>query len=180
MLGYLLAAFKQEYDDSLKYLSARLIGYISEMIYTMSGYANVFIDRKQYQEAAAAMQVYVDFLESVKKPNSVGVLDRLQLITQLGIVDIYAYEGNVEIIREMLSHIYDKAVAFSKKEDYSSEQVRFCVEEKPSVFSDHMGCDIFTSIEEHLKNPTEDNKREIKSEVLFQLWEDITNEKAKK
>lgn len=180
MLGYLLASFKHEYNDSLKYLSARLLDCIGEMMYIMSGYANVFVDRKEYQEAVAAMQVYVDFLESVKKPNSTGVLDRLQLVTQLGIVDIHAFAGNKDIIREMLKDIYDKAVAFSKKEDYSSEQIRFCYEEKPSVISDYMGLDIFNGIEEHLKDLTEDDKREIKSEVLSQIWEDIKNEKTKK
>lgn len=179
MLGYLLASFKHEYSEGQKYLSASLLDYIGQMIYTLSGFANIFVDRKEYQEAVAAMQVYVDFLETLKRPNSTGVLDRLQLVTRLGIVDIHAFAGNEEIIREMLADIYDKAIAFGKNEDYTSKQVRFCYEENPSVISDYMGMDIMTGIEMHLQDTTEDDKREIKSKVLSKIWEDIRNEREK-
>lgn len=180
MIGYFLATFKKDHEQSLKYLSKSLLDYVSEMVYIMSGYANAFIERRQYQEAAAAMMVYVDFLESVKKPNSVGVLDKLQMIVQLGIVDIYACEGSEDKIKEILTEVYDKAIAFIEKKDYSAEQIRFCFEENPSVFSDFFGLDIMASIEEYLKDTKKDKKREIKSEVLFQFWEDIKDERTKK
>ena len=180
MLGYFLAVYKKEHEQSLQYLSKSLLDYIGSMIYTMSGYANVFIEQKQYQEAAAAMMVYINFLESVKKPNSVGALDKLQMISLLAIVDIYACEGSTEKIKEVLNQVYEKATAFIEKADYSTKQIRFCFEDSPSVFSDFFGLDIMAGIEEYLKNTENDTEREIKSEVLLQLWEDIRDERTKK
>ena len=180
MLGYFLAVFKKDHDQSLKYLSKGLLDYVSNMIYTMFGYTNVFIETKQYQEAAAAMRVYINFLESIKKPNSVGALDKLQMISQLAIVDVYACEGNAEKVKEVLNQVYDKAISFGEKEDYSTKQIRFCFEDSPSVFSDFFGLDIMAGIEAYLKDAEKDMEREVKSEVLLQLWEDIKDERTKK
>ena len=179
MIGYFLAVFKKEHEQSLKYLSKGLLDHISNLIYIMSGYANVFIEKKQYQEAVAAMMVYINFLESVKKPNSVGILDKLQMISQLAIVDIYACEGSTEKIKEVLHGVFDKAIAFAGREDYTTEQIRFCFEDSPSVFSDFFGLDIMVGIEAYLKDTEKDKEREVKSEVLLQLWEDIKDEKTK-
>lgn len=180
MIGYLLATSTKDHEQSLKYLSKRLLDYVGEMIYVMFGYTNIFLEKKQYQEAVAALMVYVNFLESVKRPNSVGALDKLQMIVLLGMLDIYACEGRKEKIKEILDEVYDKATAFIKKEDYSMAQVRFCFEEDPSVFADFFGMDIMDGIVAYLKDSEKDKEREVKSEVLLQLWEDIKDERTKK
>lgn len=179
MIGYFLATSTKDHEQSLKYLSKRLLDYVSEMVYIMFGYANVFLEKKQYKEAVAALMVYVNFLDSVKKPDSVGALDKLQMIVQLGMVDIYACEGSEEKVKEILNEVYDKAIAFIEKKDYSTAQVRFCFEEDPGVFADFFGLDIMVSIEEYLKDTEKDKEREVKSEVLLQLWEDIRDERTK-
>ena len=102
------------------------------------------------------------------------------MISLLAIVDIYACEGSTEKIKEVLNQVYEKATAFIEKTDYSTKQIRFCFEDSPSVFSDFFGLDIMAGIEAYLKNTENDTEREIKSEVLLQLWEDIRDERTKK
>lgn len=180
MLGYFLTTFKKDYETGLRYLSLRIEDYIIEMSSVMSGYSNTFLGKKQYKEAVAAAQVYYQFLESLKKPGTVGVLDYLQVGVLVGILTIYSFEGSKDKVIGLLNQIYDKAVAFREKNDYSTEQIRFYFDDNTHSFSSFLGSDILSGIEEWLKNPAEDPLREIKSEMLFRLWEDIKNERRKK
>lgn len=145
MIGVLLSQGKQP-QDAFPYLSECLLDVISQLMRCCVGFANAYIDIRDYKTACEVIIMMYDLSRHLKKEEQVSYIDKLQVILLAGLSQAYAKSGRFQEAEECLVKAYELAEKFDASPDYNAQNIKF-YRGKKQIFGDDAGETAMESVE---------------------------------
>lgn len=158
-------------EEAAPFLMKAFGSCLMTLVRTMTGYANYYAQRKDYESALEAMLWLLRYLESIKTDEeSVSYVDKIRAPYYsecAHLADIMGRKGEVESYLRQALRI---AKAFDASPVYNIYGIKFCIgETKHATAYDDMGKTAIDAIENQMLE-------EPWSKELRTLWEELKNE----
>ena len=146
-IGYELASSFRRYDEAVTYLSDSLVVSLTNLFKTAIGFANVFVNRKEFEKALDALKICYDINEMFRVPGTVSYLDKGSVVLLTACANICENISDDEEIRKYLFEAKKVAENFDKNPDDSAVNVKFYEKDVPATAADNFGKTAMDTIE---------------------------------
>lgn len=167
VIGLALSTDSKRAEEAETFLAEALIAGVNGLIRTAFGFANVFVRREQYAEAAALLAWMAGALPPGER-GKVSYLDKVEATLRLNCAHMLLKTGEEKESLSQLTRARAAALRFDAAPDYSVSSVRWCERARPGTAFDDIGETAMEGIHNLL--------REIGDPALSQLWEDICHD----
>lgn len=170
VIGLELSADAEGADEALSFLSEALITSMNALARTALGFANVFMRREQYGEAADILRWAAETIRGLRQPGKTSYLDKLEATLMLACAHTLLKESKREEAEACLQAALKTALRFDTAPDYSTSSVRFCEQMRPGTAFDNIGATAMEGLGNIVK--------ECDDAAMTALWEDMSREKS--
>lgn len=132
------------------------------------GFANAYIDIRDYKTACEVIIMMYDLSRHLKKEDQVSYIDKLQVILLVGLSQAYAKSDRLQEAEECLVKAYELAEKFDASPDYNAQNIKF-YRGKKQIFGDDAGETAMESVERIL------SMDESNADFLLTAWNKIKN-----
>ena len=167
-IGLALSQDEKSLDEAETYLAEALILSINALIATASGFANVFVNRKQPKEATNVLLWLADVLRGLQTSERESYLVKAEATLMLECAHLQLQMGQAKQASASLQTAREAALRFDAAPDYSVPSVRWCKSARPGTAFDNFG---ETAMEGLLHRLSE--KDDLK---LTALWKEINHD----
>ena len=163
-------AIQEEYpaEEAAQYLNKALGDGITNLVLTMTGYANYYDRRKNHAATLMALEWLIGFLESLKiDGNTVVYMDKLLAPLYCECAHLHEVLGQNEKIRPYMERAYEFAACFDAAPVYNAAGTKFAIgDTKNATAYDDLGSSAMEAIENQLA-------KEEYSHALREMWKQI-------
>lgn len=167
-IGILLSQEKNP-QEAFPYLSECLLDNIAHFLRCCVGFANVYLDMKDYKASCEALTMMYDLCMHLRKDNQVSYIDKLQAILLAGLAQIYACCQQFGEAEKYLIEAYELAKKFDASPDYNAQNIKF-YKGKKMTFGDDVGETAMESVERIIF------QEDLNTDFLRIAWSNITKE----
>lgn len=167
-IGELLASACERPNEAIAYLSDGVLEYMMLLWELTSGYLNVYVKTKQYQEALDVLSWGICATEVMRIPEQKSALDKMLAVDFLLCGQVHLLMGDVEQARKYLRRAKDTARAFDADPCYACSHIRFVMADEKAAIHDSMGATAMEALQNHVE---EENNPDLTA-----LWEAIKDE----
>jgi len=164
-IGHGLAQVEKA-DEAVPFLSEALANTITELIYTIMGYTNVFFARGDYASAEAILRSGTEFFLGLRKEGRPNYLDKINSGLFAALAGAQFLSGREKESRDTLEKARELAAFYDASPSYDESDIRFINRiEGASVYDDigETGLDVINTIVSGVKN-----------EAFSALWTSMT------
>ncbi len=111
-IGMILGDFLHDADEAEKYLGKAFSAFADEINDIMVGYANVFVQRKNYDAAIDCLLWLRIVLRGIQPQTELTWFDKYDCVILETIAECYCFKGNFEKARSYLKEAASKAVNY--------------------------------------------------------------------
>ena len=146
-IGMVLALDLKRYDEAEQYLSEALLLNMIRLVDSVSGYALVLSNRKEYEAAGKMLAGLIDFLRQFKEGKKTDFTDKIIASLVVVMAHVYTLEGKtgeaMQCLREAIAFVRQ----FDAAPDYGIQTFRYPSYHQDAVFSDGLGASAAEGIE---------------------------------
>lgn len=169
LIGNVLAAGCNKYDEAVEYLSMALLDSIVSQVFIVTGFVNVYIKREEYQSIIDISEWMISILRGLKEENKNNFMEKLECLFLIIESDMFYRLHQEEKALEYMKIAKELAERFDDAPDYGVNQFRFIVCDDIASSHDNLGETAMLTIENYVKKDG--------SEEFIKLWEKVFQEK---
>ena len=155
-------------EEAAPYLSEALAKIIADLCDTISGYTNVFAQRKDYASAEAILTWSVTVFSGLRKGDKPNFLDKVSSIFLAAAAQVQFESGRADAARDSLRQARDLAAFFDAAPSYDESDIRFISRIEGASVHDVLGATAMDGIQNVVD--------EYEKEAFIALWETIKKE----
>ena len=155
-------------EEAAPYLSEALAMIISDLCDTVSGYMNVFAQRRDYASAEAILDWGTNVFSGLRKGDQPSFLDKVSSIFLAAKAQVQFESGREDAARESLRRAKALAAFFDASPSYDESDIRFIDRIEGASAHDDIGATAMDAVENVV--------REYENEVFTALWDRIREE----
>lgn len=168
-IGVMLAVEGKQQEEACAYLSEALLDCIVNQVKITMGYLNIYLKKKQWEEAIDILQWELDSIQKLKVTNKTNFLEKTEALFWLICGEMYLYLGKEERALECMRRAKITAKLFDADPSYDTDRIRFIIAQKESKSAhDNMGVSAMEALCQYVK--------EEKNTAFTDMWEVILNE----
>ena len=167
LIGVMLSSCCKRPDEALPFLSEALIRNVVSGIRVVTGYLNIFIDKKDYKKAQEMILWEMKILSGLKQGKS-SFLDKMEAVFYAILAKTQLEEGHLEEAKSTLKKAKKMSEEFDAAPCYDVNALRFVSYERAASAHDDLGKTAMDGVRKAVS--------EIKDEKLSALWEEVSNE----
>ena len=164
-IGFILASYCKRSEEALTYLSEALLNNVVSMIRIVTGYLNVFFERKEYRAAEEMLLWSSGFFNGLREEGRSSFIDKLEAIFYACLAKAQMESGNTAHVKSSLYRAKRLAEAFDAAPDYDANRLRFISAGKRRSVYDNLVATAMDGIRNIM--------RSMGDESLSKLWEEI-------
>lgn len=166
-IGQILA-FCERTEEAAPYLSEAMAKIVSEVCYTVTGYMNVFAQRKDYASAEAILRWGTDVLSGLRKDGRPNFLDKVGSGMLAALAQVQFESGSADTACESLKKAKRLAAFFDAAPSYDESDIRFISRIEGASAHDSIGATAADAVQNVVN--------EYKNEAFTALWNRIRQE----
>ncbi len=172
-IGMFLSEVGGRTDEALEYLSEGLTLCYNQLFYTCLGYANVYIEKGEYEKLKKILLCFYDFGQDLRDTSKVSYIDRFDIRIFTILASVAIAENDTSTAREHLGHALSLAERFDNEKNYKISSVTFYYGWEDQVAFDDMGDTAIAVIANFInENPF--------AKALLPIWQELYVETEKK
>lgn len=164
LIGHALV-LKHRYDEAVIYLSKALLSIAVDTTQVVTGYINVYFERKEYSEAEAIINWCINFLRGLHTDGQNSAFDKVLPMFCVGLAEARLKSGNETEAKVALLQAVEFAKTFDAAPNYDINSIRFIKTEKPLAAYDDIGETAAAGISHALAD--------INDDALTELWKEL-------
>lgn len=170
LIGVIMVAEKRCDEDAHEYLANALLEHVIALIRTITGYFNLFYNKKDYESAKAILEWGIQVFSGLKNADKISFFDKMECVFLAHISWVQKCLGEAEEAKKSLLKAKNIADKFDACPNYDMSRIKFVkLKEKANAYDD-IGTTAMMGIEATLAA--------INDEELLKLWRGIVgNEK---
>ena len=169
MIGEVLAVEMGRMDEAVPYLSHGITTIFNGIIYTVIGYAAVYLARRDTENGMAVLRWGIQSLRGLKSTEQPDFIDKLCAVFHAWIACFQLAAGDDAAVRDSLAKAVTLAHAFDAAPDYTIRNLRFIIDcHRNDAIYDALGATALEAVENALKDAG--------SEALLTLYREMTDE----
>lgn len=169
VIGDVLARGCSKPDEALPHLSNALLKSMETLLYTCTGYAVAYFQKKQYSKGRDVLLWFAEVLDGLRVSEKVIYLDKERAVCYTCCAGFSAAEGNLEEAHKFLKKAHEIALRFDAEPVYSMKNQKYYHGPDEARAYDDFGDTAVDSIINLI------NTQEV-CRPLLPLWEEIQNE----
>ncbi len=166
-IGAAMSVYLNRIDVAEPYLSAGLIGSVSDLISVVIGYAFVYKARNEYQLELDIISWCLDLLHGLNSADTPNYIDKTQALLFIVLAHAQLNTGAVTEACTSLKKAYEYVTRFDSAPDYGSLPIRFATSTDNVLIFDTFGITAEESTE-WIINMLDDPS-------LFEMWKEVCN-----
>ena len=155
-------------EEAAPYLSEALAMIISDLCNTVSGFMNVFGQRRDYASAEAVLAWAIDVFAGLRKGKQTNFLDKVSSIFLAAKAHVEYESGREDAARESLKRAKELAVFFDASPSYDESDIRFISRIEGASAHDDIGATAMDAVGNVV--------REYENEAFTAIWDRIREE----
>lgn len=170
LIGIIMAAENRYEDEANEYLANALLGHVVALIRTITGYFNLFYNKKDYESAKKILNWGIQMFSGLKNENKISFFDKMECVFLVRISWAQKCSGEIDEAEKSLIKAKNIADKFDACPNYDISGVKFVTLKDKANAYDDLGTTAMMGIEATLAA--------IDDEELLKLWRGIVgNEK---
>ena len=165
-VGHVLAVCGRT-EEAAPYLSKALAMIINEMCDTVTGYMNVFAQRRDYASAEAVIRWGIDVFSGLRKEDRPNILDKVSSGLLAALAQVQFETGRTDAARGSLEKAKQLAEFFDAAPSYDESDVRFIDRIEGASAHDDIGATAMIAVENVVIK--------YEDEAFTELWEQVKN-----
>ena len=157
---------EEKAEEAVPFLSEAMANIITELIFAIMGYINVFFVRGDYASAEAILRSGTEFFLGLRKEGRTNYLDKINSGFFAAIAGAQFLSGQEEEARSTLEKAHELAKLFDASPSYDESDIRFITRIEGASAHDNIGAtalDVIHNVVSGLEN-----------ESFAALWQSIT------
>lgn len=169
MIGEVLAVEMGRMDEAVPYLSHGIVMTFNGIIYTVIGYAAVYLARRDTENGMAVLRWGIQSLRALKCTEQPDFIDKLCAVFHAWIAGFQLASGDDAAAGASLAKAISLARVFDASPDYSCRNLRF-------VNDNHRNDGIYDSLGKTALEAVENALKDIGSKPLAAMYRELTND----
>ncbi len=168
LIGQTLASVCNDPKGAAPYLSMALLDLTVSHMQIVIGYLNIYVNRKDYSNAAALLYWALDFYPGLKRPGKISYLDKSEAILLTLLAFVHLKMQKTELAASCLNRAKTLAETFDRSPDYHAATIRFISDDVSASSMDDLGETALEALEKTMAD--------INDTELTALWRRILHE----
>lgn len=165
MIGLTLAGDCDRPEDAVPFLSDALIGNMVSMVRIVTGYFQIFYERKDYRQARDILLWEIGILSGLREEGKCTFLDKTETVFWACCAYAQIKTGDREGAENSLKAAKELAECFDHAPNYDADQIRFIVCREPASAHDNLGVTAMDALERTVSA--------MNDEEFSALWEEV-------
>ena len=165
MIGLTLAGDCDRPEDAVPFLSDALIGNMVSMVRIVTGYFQIFYERKDYGQARDILLWEIGILSGLREEGKYTFLDKTETVFLACCAYAQIKTGDREGAENSLKAAKELAECFDHAPNYDADQIRFIVCREPASAHDNLGVTAMDALERTVSA--------MNDEGFSALWEEV-------
>lgn len=165
-IGLVLALDLKRFDEAEPYLGGALLLHTIGLVDSVSGYALVLTNRKEYETAKKLLSGVIDYLRQFKEGEKADFADKIMASMYTVMAHIYTLEEKPEEAKKCLCAVLATVQQFDAAPDYGIQTLRYPVFHKDVILNDGLGATAADSIKTILNL--------LGNKKLSSMWKEVT------
>lgn len=166
-IGLILASYCKRPEEALPFLSDALLRNVVSMFYVVTGYLNIFFEKKEYGRAEEMLLWALKVFDGLREEGRISFIDKLEAVFYACLAKAQLEAGNTGHAEDSLSQAQKMAKAFDAAPDYDANRIRFISGGKTRSAHDNLGATAMDGIEKIIAA--------IEDVALSRLWKEVTS-----
>lgn len=167
-IGGALAISKKNLDEGEKYISQAMINTITEQITIVTGYINIYLERKDYHNIINICKWMISNISGLKYQDKNSYIMKMEALYMGICAEMYLYLGENKQAENHMLEAKRIADAFDVNPNYDCESLKYIVLDDSASVHDNLGGTAMEVIENFVKG-------QVEHKELFDLWEKVKN-----
>ena len=165
-IGGALAIDLKRLEEGESYISQAMIDSIISQVTIVTGYINIYLERKEYQNVIDISFWLLSNIKGLKYQGRNNFLMKTECLYEVICAEMYLRLGKTEQAEAYLLEAKLTAEMFDENPNYDCENIRFIVLDTRASAHDNLGETAMNVIEDYIRS-------EIKYKELEKVWEKI-------
>ena len=166
-IGQILA-MRERGEEAAPFLSEAMAHIVGELIYTVTGYMNVYANRGDFASCQAVLRFGLDCFSGLRQENKPNYLDKVSCALLTCLAWSHSMTGQQTEARASLQKARELAAFFDSAPSYDESDIRFIERIEGASVHDDIGATAADVIRNLLD--------EFQNQELTALWESISNQ----
>ncbi len=153
-------------EEAVPYLSESLLKFVSGLVSTISGYVNVFLDRRDHASCQEILHWGIDVLDGLRKAGKPNYFDKVRAVMLAVLAGSQFLSKQTDEAHDTLIRAKELAAFFDASPSYDESDIRFVTRIEGASAHDDMGATARDAVD-HAINEFED-------EELSALWRTVS------
>lgn len=157
-------------EEAVPFLVESLGNILTELVYTVLGYMEVYFARKDYVSAQAVLRAGIGFFLSLRREGKPNYLDKISSGLTAALAEAQFLSGQAEEARASLEQARELAAFFDASPSYDESDIRFMTRIEGASTYDDIGAtamDVVENVVDGLKNKS-----------FSALWKSVTQKET--
>ena len=170
-IGHILAQSDHD-DEAVPFLSEALLKLLSDLVTTIIGYINVYLNCGDYASTQAILRWGIGLLQGLREADKPNYFDKVSAAFLAALAGAQFLSGQVDEARGALTKAKKLAAFFDASPSYDESDIRFITRIEGASAHDDMGATAMDGIA-HAVN-------QFENETLTALWNQVKDEEDNK
>lgn len=167
-IGSALVLGLKRLDEGEKYISQAMVDSINAQLTIVTGYVNIYFERKDYQELIDICKWLISNIKGLQYQDRNSYLMKIEALYMAICAEMYLYLGEMRQAECYMLEAKRLAELFDANPNYDCENLKFIVLDGPASAHDNLGKTAMDVIENYIKSQTEHKE-------FQEFWKKVKN-----